>query len=78
MSKLLRIAPVVMLFAATTFLAPVVPAKDKNKDKTASAQTTETTGKDAKSHKGKHHEAGQQSDSSSTASTAEKSGTPKN
>lgn len=72
MSKLLRIAPAAVLLATTTFLAPVVPAKDKDKDKTA--QTTEATGKEAKAHKeAKHKKASQNPDAqSSTGSTAAK------
>jgi hypothetical protein len=71
MSKLLRIAPAAVLLATTTFLAPVVPAKDKDK----TAQTTEATGKEAKGHKeAKHKKASQNSASqSATGSTAAKS-----
>jgi len=78
MSKLLRIAPAAVLLMTTTFLAPAIPAKEK--DKTASAQGTEATGKDAKAHKeAKEKKAGQHPDSaSSTGSTSARPGTPKN
>jgi hypothetical protein len=78
MSKLLRIAPAAVLLAATTFMAPAIPAKskDKDKDKTASAESTATTGKAAKNHKeAKHKKASQTPDAGTTGSTAAK--TPK-
>ncbi len=75
MSKLLRIAPAAVLLAATTFLAPTIPAKKKDKDKTTSSETADMNGKTAKVHKeAKHHKkASHNSEAgSTTGSTAAK------
>lgn len=73
MSKLSRIASAAVLVATTTFLAPVIPAKDKK----ASAQTTETAAKDAKAHKEAKHKKSNKTADSEGDTAAAKPAAPK-
>jgi hypothetical protein len=78
MSKLLRIAPAAALFAATTVLAPAIPAKDHHAATTT--QVAQNADKDAKTKDKKevHHKKGaKNSDSQGSTASTDKPGTPK-